>query len=78
VTAQRRRLDAAAQGLLEGRSVDQLRSELHDREMLLAEADRASQLDPSPTNLANYRAARSQLEVTQRAIELAVGATPAT
>jgi len=77
LTAQRRRLDAAAYSLLDGRTVDHLRSELHDRELLLAEADRAAQMDPSPTNLVNYRAARSQLEATQRAIELAEGATSA-
>jgi len=69
--AQQRRLDTAAYGLLDGRSVDALRSELHDRELILAEADRAAQMDPSPVNLAQYRVARSQVEAAQRAIELA-------
>jgi hypothetical protein len=57
--------------LINGNSAEQLRSELHDRELLLAEADRAAQTDPSPTNLANYRMARSQAETARRAIELA-------
>jgi len=35
------------------------------------EADRAAQMDPSPTNLASYRAARSQVEAARRAVELA-------
>jgi hypothetical protein len=71
IAAQRRWLDNAARGLLDGRSTDQLRSDLHDRELLLMEADRAAQMDPSPVNLANYRAARSQVEAARRAVEMA-------
>ena len=67
---QRRWLDNTARGLMDGRSPDQLRSELHDRELILLEADRAAQMDPSPVNLANYRAARSQVEAARRAVEL--------
>jgi hypothetical protein len=77
INAQRRWLDATARGLLDGRSPDQLRSELHDRELMLVEADRAAQLDPSPANLAGYRAARSQVEAARRAVELANGAEAA-
>ena len=71
INNQRRWLDNTARGLMDGRSPDQLRSELHDRELLLMEADRAAQMDPSPMNLATYRAARSQVEAARRAVELA-------
>lgn len=71
IQAHQRYVDAAARGMMDGRSADQLRSELHDRELLLMEADRLSQLDPSPQNLAAYRAARSQVEAAKRAVELA-------
>jgi hypothetical protein len=74
IAAQRRWLDATARNLLDGRSPDQLRSELHDRELLLMEADRAAQLDPSSYNLAQFRAARSQVEAAKRAVELASSA----
>jgi hypothetical protein len=57
--------------MMDGRSADQLRSDLHDRELLLMEADRLAQLDPSPVNLASYRAARTQVEAARRAVELA-------
>ena len=67
---QRRWVDNIARGMMDGRSAEQLRSELHDRELLLMEADRAAQLDPSPTNLASYRAARQQVEAARRAVEL--------
>lgn len=76
LTAQRRSLDAAARGMLDGRSIEQLRSELHDRELLLAEADRAAQLEPGPVTLAQFRAARTQVEATRRALELAGGEAP--
>jgi len=71
ITAQRRWIDITARGLMDGRSPDQLRSDLHDRELLLMEADRAAQMDPSSVNLANYRAARSQVEAARRAVDLA-------
>jgi hypothetical protein len=71
VNAQRRWIDNTARGLMDGRSPDQLRSDLHDRELLLLEADRAAQMDPSPVNLANFRAARSQVEAARRAVEMA-------
>ena len=76
ITAQRRWIDNTARGLMDGRSFDQLRSDLHDRELLLMEADRAAQMDPSSINLANFRAARSQVEAARRAVELAASATP--
>jgi hypothetical protein len=65
-----RSLEAAAQALLTGRTSEQIRSELSEREMLLAEADRAAQLDPNPANLARYRFAHSQREAAQTALEL--------
>ena len=71
IAAQKRWLDNTARGLLDGRSPDQLRSDLHDRELLLMEADRAAQMDPSPGNLASFRAARSQVEAARRAVEMA-------
>jgi hypothetical protein len=74
INAQRRWLDMTARGLMDGRSPDQLRSELHDRELLLMEADRLAQLDPSPANLASFRAARSQVEAARRAVEMASSA----
>jgi len=61
---------------MDGKSPDQLRSDLHDRELLLMEADRAAQMDPSSINLANFRAARSQVEAARRAVELAGTAVP--
>jgi len=64
-------MDGAARTLLAGRSADQLRSELYDRELLLEEADRAAQLDPNPANLARFRSARTQVEVAKRAVRLA-------
>src|SRR4051812_20826170 len=66
-----RAMDGAARTLLAGRSADQLRSELYDRELLLEEADRAAQLDPNPANLARFRSARTQVEVAKRAVRLA-------
>ena len=72
IAAQRRWLDNTARSMLDGRSPDQLRSELHDRELLLMEADREAQLDPSPVTLARYRAARSQVEAAKRAVEMAM------
>src|SRR3954465_9660681 len=56
ITAQRRWIDNIARDMMNGRSPDQLRSELHDRELILMDADRAAQMDPSPVNLAQYRA----------------------
>ena len=46
---------------VEDRDAGQLRSELHDRELLLAEADQLAQTDPSPVNLARYREARAMV-----------------
>jgi hypothetical protein len=71
LTEQNRRMDSLARGLIDGKTVEQLRSELHDRELLLQEADRAAQLDPSGPNLAQYRAARAQVEAARRAVALA-------
>ena len=71
INAQRRWLDTTARGMMDGRTPDQLRSELHDRELLMLEADRLAQMDPSPVNLASFRAARSHVEAARRAVELA-------
>lgn len=70
-----RSLEAAAQSLLASRSPDQLRVELGELEMLLDEADRAAQLDPSPMNLARYRRARAEHEAARVALEMS-RATP--
>lgn len=40
------------------------------------EADRLAQMDPSPVNLAGYRAARSQVDASRRAVEIASSAPP--
>jgi hypothetical protein len=66
-----RRLDAAAEGLMATRSAEQIEAHLADCELLLAEADRAAQLDPSPDNLARYRRAQSDFETAQAAHKLA-------
>lgn len=67
-------LDNMARNMMGGKSVEQLRSELYDRELLLAEADRAAQMDPSGQNLAQFRAARAQVDAARRAVELAASA----
>ncbi|MCC7370997.1 MAG: hypothetical protein IT306_21465 [Chloroflexi bacterium] len=67
-------LDSMARSMMGGKSAEQLRSELYDRELLLAEADRAAQLDPSGQNLAQFRAARTQVDAARRAVELAANA----
>ena len=67
---QQRRLEAAAQSLLETRTPEQLMREVAERESLLAEADRVAQLDPNPANLSNYRFARSQFEAAQAALQI--------
>lgn len=66
-----RRMDSAARGLLAGRSLDQLTADLHDRTLLLEEADRIAQLDPSPANLSRYRDARAQVDTVRRALQMA-------
>jgi len=63
--------------MLDGRSAEQLRSALHDEELLLLEADRLAQMDPSPANLASYRASRSRVEAAKRAVEMASSLPPA-
>lgn len=70
-TAQQRSIDEAARHLMASRSLEQLRSELRDRELLLAEADQLAQLEPSPVNLTRYRAASSEYQAIRRAVELA-------
>jgi len=77
LTAQNRWMDNVARGMIDGKTVEQLRSELHDRELILLEADRAAQMDPSGMNLAQYRAARSQVEAARRAVAMAASAPPA-
>lgn len=66
-----RAVDAAARSLLATRDPMQLRSELHDREQMLEEADRMAQLDPSPMHLARYREARTMVNALRRAVDLA-------
>jgi hypothetical protein len=69
--AQKRRdIETAARSLMNGRSPEQLRGELSDRELLLAEADRLAQLDPSPENLSRYRYAQNQLEAARAAVSM--------
>ncbi|MGE3268128.1 MAG: hypothetical protein AB7P40_05230 [Chloroflexota bacterium] len=74
---QKRWLDNTARTMLDGKTADQVRSELHDRELILLEADRAAQMDPSGVNLAQYRAARSQVEAARRAVEMVNSMGPA-
>lgn len=76
IANKQRWMDAAARGLLHSRTDDQLKSELSDRELLLGEADRTAQLEPTPSNLARYRDARMQFEAAQRAVQLAGEAAP--
>jgi hypothetical protein len=64
------RLESAARGLLSNRTPEQLQSELSDRELLLEEADRAAQLDPSPENLSRYRVANFDHQVVQLAVRI--------
>lgn len=67
------RLEAAARALLATRTAEQLRQELSERERLLAEADRAAQLDPNPANLSRFRFARSEYDSALVALELLAG-----
>ena len=69
-------MDNVARGMIDGKTVEQLRSELHDRELILMEADRAAQMDPSGMNLAQYRNARTQVEAARRAVAMAANAGP--
>lgn len=69
--AQNRYMDNVARGMIDGKTVEQLRSELHDRELILLEADRAAQMDPSGANLAQFRNARTQVEAARRAVSMA-------
>jgi len=69
----RRRLEVAAESLLTTRTAEQLSRELSEREWLLAEADRAAQLEPSPANLSRYRFAQSQYETAQAAVRISSG-----
>ena len=66
-----RRLESVAQSMLASRSPEQIRMDLSDLELLLAEADRIAQLDPNPANLARYRDASSQHEAAKLALKLA-------
>lgn len=66
-----RSLDMAARNVLRVvTSPAQLESELHDRELMLEEADRLAQLDPSPDNLRRFRAARAERDAFSRALQL--------
>jgi len=71
LAAEQRRLENAAQALLASRSPEQLRRELEEREMLLAEADQAAQFNPNPINLARYRNAASEHQAARVAVQLA-------
>jgi hypothetical protein len=64
-------VDQAARRLLEQHSSAELEAMLTDCTTLLEQADQAGTLDPGPVNLARFRRARSEWEVTQRAVELA-------
>jgi hypothetical protein len=64
-------IDLAARQLVEQHSLDELEALLQDRTAQYDEADRAGTNDPSPVNLARYRAARTALSVAQRAVALA-------
>ncbi|MFN8521576.1 MAG: hypothetical protein U0821_00530 [Chloroflexota bacterium] len=66
----RHRLEGAARTLLSQFPGDAIARALSEREFLLAEADRAAQLEPSPANLTRYRAAQLQCEVARFAVEL--------
>ena len=68
-----RAVESAARALLAGRTPEQIRQELADREMLLAEADREAQLDPSPLNLSRYRSAFSDVEAARAALAMTNG-----
>jgi hypothetical protein len=66
-----RSLDMAARNVLRMvSSPAQLQSELHDRELVLEEADRLAQMDPSPDNLRRFRAARADRDAFSRAMQL--------
>ena len=66
-----RSLDTAARNVVRMvSSPAQLESELHDRELMLEEADRLAQLDPNPDNLRRFRAARSERDAFSRALQL--------
>lgn len=65
------RSEALAQELMDGRSLAELQAILAEREAAYEEADRLGQDQPSPASLQRYRAARADLEVARRAVELA-------
>ena len=64
-----RGIDAAAQALIANHTPEQLRMELSQREMLLAEADQAAQFDPNPANLSRYRFAHDQYQAARAALK---------
>ena len=65
------RIDSAAHMLASQHSLDELRSLVAQRAMLFEQADQAGTFNPGPVSLARYHSARAELEVAQRAVELA-------
>jgi hypothetical protein len=65
------RVDAAARQLANQHTLAELHSLLADRAALLEQADQAGTNDPGPMNLARYHAARTEWDITRRAVELA-------
>lgn len=68
---QRDAVEQLARALLADRSVAELEALVAERQLAFDEADRLGQAEPSPQSLIRYRAARSDLEAAQRALELA-------
>jgi hypothetical protein len=64
-------IDVAARRLVDQHSPAELQTMLLDCTTLLEQADQAGTLDPGPVSLARFRRARSDWEVTRRAVELA-------
>jgi hypothetical protein len=68
------RIDSAARLLANQHSLDELRGLVAHRTMIFEQADQAGTFDPGPGSLARFHSARTELEVAQRAVELASGA----
>ncbi len=69
--ARQTQLDAAAAQLANQYTLFDLQGLLAERQAALEAADQAGTHDPSPINLARYRRAQADWEVTRRAVELA-------
>jgi hypothetical protein len=64
-------VDEAARQLAARYTLAELVTRLADCTTLLQQADEAGTRDPGPVNLARFRRARAELEVAQRAVEIA-------